>query len=53
VIGDFAVGGIWESAAGVARARKLKVGDKVFLFGEEGVLLQSGQGGTSDEGRVR
>jgi hypothetical protein len=39
--GALAVGSIWEPSVGAARARKLKVGSKVFTFDEEGVFLSS------------
>jgi len=47
---NLAVGGIWEASAGAARARQLKVGNKVFVFDEEGVFQSSGDDGTTDGG---
>ena len=47
--GDLAVGGIWETSVGAARARKLKVGDKVFTFDEEGAFLSSDDDERADE----
>jgi hypothetical protein len=40
---DIAVGAIWETSSGGARARRLKVGEQLFCFDEEGAFQENGR----------